>query len=130
MVARFLGLEEAEKQRNQEQKKELKIAQGYILGRPIPAVGKDGRDGVYRGHEEGKWSCGGGWTKVGRGWQEGSRDERGHQNKSENGDSSGGTLANHGSAVVYTYGLSAPWPQYQEGDEVATRKRRGVGEAG
>jgi U2-associated protein SR140 len=130
MVARLLGLEEAEKQRNQEQEEELKTAQGYISGRPIPVVGKDGSDGVYRGRGEGRWSSGGGWTEVGSGWQEVSRYERGHQGKSENGDSGSGTPANHGSVAVYTSGLSAPWPQYQEGDEMATRKLGGVGEAG
>jgi U2-associated protein SR140 len=130
MVARLLGLEEAEKLKNQEQEEELKASQGYMSGRPIPVVGRDGSDGVFRGRGEGRWSSGGGWTEVGSGWQEVSSYERGHQGKSENGDSGSGTPANHGSAAVYTSGLSAPWPQYQEGGEMAITKLSGVGEAG
>jgi U2-associated protein SR140 len=128
MVARLLGLEEAEKLKNQEQEEELKASQGYMSGRPIPVVGRDGSDGVFRGRGEGRWSSGGGWTEVGSGWQEVSSYERVHQGKSENGDPGGETPSDRSSAA-YTSGHVAPWPHYQ-GDKTVTKESGGAREAG
>jgi U2-associated protein SR140 len=128
MVARLLGLEEAEKQKNQEHEEELKAPHEYMSGRPVPAVGEDGSDGMFRGRGEGKWNSGGAWTEVGSGWQEVSRYERGHQRKSENGDPGSETPVKQHSAA-YTLGRSAPWPHFK-GDEMVTKESGGAGEAG
>lgn len=81
MVARLLSLEEAEKQKNQEQEEDIRAAQGYL--KPSLAAAKEGNDIVTKGRvEEGR----GARTELGGGWREVSRFERLLQNVSDNGE--------------------------------------------
>ena len=84
MVARLLSLEEAEKQKNQEQEEEITVAQGY--SKPSTAGAQEGSDiGIRVRGEETR----GAWTEIGSGWREVSRFERLLQNVSDNGDLDG-----------------------------------------
>jgi hypothetical protein len=84
MVARLLSLEEAEKQKNQEQEEEIRAAQGYL--KSSAAAAKEGSDtGVRVRGEETR----GAWTQIESGWREVSRFERLLQNVSDNGDHNG-----------------------------------------
>jgi U2-associated protein SR140 len=65
MVARLLSLEEAEKQKNQEQEEEIRAAQGYL--KSSAAAAKEGSDtGVRVRGEETR----GAWTQIESGWRE------------------------------------------------------------
>ncbi|KAJ7563699.1 hypothetical protein O6H91_03G121900 [Diphasiastrum complanatum] len=104
MVARLLSLEEAERQKNQDQEDAIVLEQGYkYAGRSLPIRESDG---VYRGRGDARWTSSGGWTEVGSG-----RNEVGQVDKGDSVDEYRGALkhdvrSNHG--VV--------WPEY-EGDE-------------
>ncbi|OAE26436.1 hypothetical protein AXG93_131s1460 [Marchantia polymorpha subsp. ruderalis] len=120
MVARLLSLEEAEKQKNHEPEDDSKAGQGYSLHNKGVAV-KDG-DGMFRMRGEGRWGAGGGWTEVGTGWREISRDERDKIEVGENGD---GLREDRrqGLALEITTGLGVQWPRYEEDEDVDSTVR-------
>ena len=82
MVARLLSLEEAEKQKNQEQEEEIRAAQGFL--KQSAAVMKEASDINIR--VRGEESNRGAWTELGSGWREVSRYDRALQDDSENGN--------------------------------------------
>ena len=84
MVARLLSLEEAEKQKNQEQEEEIIAAQDY-LKLSVLAAKESSDTGVRVRGEETR----GAWTEIGSGWREVSRFETLLQDVSDNGDHSG-----------------------------------------
>jgi U2-associated protein SR140 len=105
MVARLLSLEEAEKQKNQEQEEEIRAAQGY--SKPSTVTAKEGSDvGVRVRGEETR----GAWTEIGSGWREVSRFERLLQNASDNGD--------HTGAADYQNTTTQPRSGYPEAEDV------------
>lgn len=116
MVARLLSLEEAEKQKNQEQDDETLGMQGYsVLGK-----GNAGREGdqVFRGKGEERWSSSGGWTEVGSGWREVSRSDREHAAEPENGNDAPSARRRIVENASY---LAGQWPQYEGDDDRDSR---------
>ncbi|KAG0584627.1 hypothetical protein KC19_3G223800 [Ceratodon purpureus] len=104
MVARLLSLEEAEKQKNQEQEEEIGAAQVFL--KSSAAAAKEGSDtGVRVRGEETR----GAWTEIGSGWREVSRFERLLQNVSDNGD--------HNEATDYQNTALQPNSGYPEAEE-------------
>lgn len=84
MVARLLSLEEAEKQKNQDQEEEIRAAQGYLNSCAAAAKEVSDTGARVRGEE-----TRGAWTEIGSGWREVSRFERLLQNVSDNVDNNG-----------------------------------------
>lgn len=109
MVARLLSLEEAEKQKNQEQEEEIRAAQAY--SKPSTAAAKEGSEIGLRGRGE---ETRGAWTEIGSGWREVNRFEVSLlQNVSDNGD--------HNGAVGYQNTTAQPRLGYPEAEDVRLR---------
>lgn len=108
MVARLLSLEEAEKQKNQEQEEDTRAAQGYL--KPSIAAAKDVSDIGTKGRGE---ETRGARTELGGGWREVSRFERLLQNVSDNGD--------HNEAADYENSAPQPRSGYPEAEEMRSK---------
>lgn len=108
MVARLLSLEEAEKQKNQEQEEEMRAAHGLYVKQSV-AVAKEGSDSALR--VRGDEVKGRGWTELGSGWREVSRYDRVLQDDSENGSLDNGTTQ-----------VAQPWSVYSGTEEVEMKE--------
>ncbi|XP_024362531.1 protein RRC1 isoform X2 [Physcomitrium patens] len=108
MVARLLSLEEAEKQKHQEQEEEIIAAQSYL--KPNISTAKEGSDiGIRVRGEEAR----GAWTELGSGWREVSRFERLLQNATDTADHSRGS--------GYQSSAAQPRSGYSEGEDVRSK---------
>eukprot|EP00246_Nothoceros_aenigmaticus_P017300 TRINITY_DN8380_c0_g1_i1.p1 TRINITY_DN8380_c0_g1~~TRINITY_DN8380_c0_g1_i1.p1 ORF type:complete len:480 (+),score=93.78 TRINITY_DN8380_c0_g1_i1:167-1606(+) len=117
MVARLLSLEEAEKQKNQEQDEEVLGLQGYsALGKN--SVGREGEP-LFRGKGEERWSSSGGWTEVGSGWREVSRNDREQAAELDNGGDAQSLRRRH---VENSSVLGGQWPRYDGDDDRDSRR--------
>lgn len=116
MVARLLSLEEAEKQKNQEQEEDIRAAQGYL--KPSTAAAKEGSDvGIRSRGDETR----GARSELGGGWREVSRFERLLQSASDNGD--------HNEAAGYQNSAARSRSGYPEAEELRqkpTSRRTGA----
>lgn len=133
MVARLLSLEEAEKQKNQEQEEEIRAVQGYL--KQSAAILKEASDSNAR--VRGEESNRGAWTELGSGWREVSRYERALQDDSENGNQNATTqfysgypevedvkvkdLNRHSGASSMSTSLPIPLPEWKAFGEKAEK---------